>query len=253
MKVVVLASGSKGNVTFIETKKHKLLLDFGMSITYVKNKLNNINVSLESIDYIFISHVHVDHIKGLPILIKRYQPTICLTEEMFSELPDLEEYNHILVYEDELILDDIRIETIKTSHDTTDSRGFIVTSENESVVYLTDTGYLNNKHFTKLKNKEYYLFESNHDIHKLMNGPYPKWLRSRILSDYGHLSNKDASIYLSKLIGKNTKRIVLMHLSKENNSEELALNTIFETFKDHSINFDDIKCARQDEMLEVQK
>ena len=145
----------------------------------------------------------------------------------------------------------IIIENIKTSHDTEDSRGFIITADKESVVYLTDTGYLNQKYFKKLINKEYYLFESNHDIHLLMNGPYPKWLRNRILSDYGHLSNKDASIYLSKLIGNKTKQIVLMHLSQKNNTEELALETIADTFKINNIKFDDIKCAKQDEILEV--
>ena len=119
------------------------------------------------------------------------------------------------------------------------------------MVYLTDTGYLNRKYFDLLRNKEYYLFESNHDIPMLMNGPYPKWLKTRVLGTSGHLSNKDASFYLTKLIGNNTKKIVLMHLSHKNNTEEKAMQMIHETFKEYNIEFDNITCAKQNEITKV--
>ena len=85
----------------------------------------------------------------------------------------------------------------------------------------------------------------------LMNGPYPKFLKQRVVGSNGHLSNKDSSFYLSKLVGPNTKKILLMHLSETNNTEEKALNTIRETFKEYEIPFDDIKCAKQNEISEV--
>ena len=143
------------------------------------------------------------------------------------------------------------IELIKTSHDTNDSRGFILTENDKSVVYVTDTGYLNQKYFNKLKNKNVYLFESNHDVEMLINGKYPKWLKDRVVGPYGHLSNKDSSIYLSKIIGNDTKKIILMHLSKENNTPELALNTIYEIFDEYNVNFDNIVCAEQSKKSEV--
>ena len=89
------------------------------------------------------------------------------------------------------------------------------------------------------------------DIEMLMNGPYPKFLKQRVVGSNGHLSNKDSSFYLSKLVGPNTKKILLMHLSETNNTEEKALNTIRETFKEYEIPFDDIKCAKQNELSEV--
>lgn len=251
MRVCVLASGSEGNVTYIETEKHKILLDVGTTTKYIKEKLLDINVDIKNIDYILITHIHDDHVKALKGFIKKYTPTICLSPKMFSELDVLKDYENILFYTDKITLDDCIINIIKTSHDTSDSRSFIVEENNKSVVYLTDTGYINQKHFKQLTNKNIYLFESNHDIEMLLNGPYPKWLKDRVMGPYGHLSNKDSSIYLAKLIGDNTKKIILTHLSQKNNTEEKALKTIKETFIEYEVNFDNIKCARQKESSEV--
>jgi len=251
MKINVLASGSKGNVTYLETKKHKILFDLGMNLKYVKDSLEKIGVNPKDINYIFISHNHFDHVAGLITFLKHYKPTLCLNPVIMDEIKGLKNYDNIHIFDKEMILDDIKIETIKTSHDVSDSRGFIIESNGESLVIITDTGYIHHKHFKKLANKNYYLVESNHDITRLMNGPYPNWLKKRVLSNYGHLSNKDASIYLAKLIGTNTKKIVLMHLSENNNTEELALRTIKETFDDYEIKFDNIICAKQKECCEV--
>ena len=172
---------------------------------------------------------------------------------MFDELPlesPLRLYDNITIYDDTIYLDELKIDSIKTSHDTNDSRGFILTSNQSSLVYLTDTGYLNQKYFAKLKDKNLYLFESNHDIEMLINGKYPKWLKDRVVGPYGHLSNKDASLYLSKLIGNDTKEILLMHLSEHNNTEECAMTTINEIFKEYNIDFNNIKCAKQREKSE---
>ena len=101
-------------------------------------------------------------------------------------------------------------------------------------------------------NKNIYVFESNHDVEKLMNNPkYPHHTKIRILSDKGHLSNKDSAYYLSKLIGDNTKHIILAHLSEQNNTEGLALSTLKETLERKNINFKNIRKARQNEMTEL--
>ncbi len=251
MKICILASGSGGNSTYIETNNYKILVDIGKNRKYIVDKLKEINVNAEDIDYIFISHLHVDHISALKTFIKKYHPTIVISKSMFQELEDIHDYEHILIYDDEVILNNLRVTCIHSSHDATDSRNFLFESDNHSVVYVTDTGYVNQKNFKYLQNKEVYLFESNHDIEKLQHGPYPDWLKKRVLSDYGHLSNNACSVYLSKLIGNNTKKIYLMHLSKENNSEELALNEIHHVFNDYHIEFDDITCAKPSEVSEV--
>ncbi len=251
MRVVVLASGSEGNVTYIETKEIKLLIDIGKNTKYIKENLENIGVDPSEIQYILISHTHKDHTSALKTFVNRYKTTVLLSQKMFYELEEIKEYENIIIYEDDIFLKDLKIKTIKSSHDAPDARNFILENNEKSVVYVTDTGYINRKYFDLLKNKDIYLFESNHDIEMLLNGPYPKWLKTRVVGSYGHLSNKDSSFYLSKLIGENTKKIVLMHLSHINNTEEKALEMIHETFKEYEIDFKDIKCAKRSEITEV--
>ncbi len=254
MKVCVLASGSEGNSTLVEVGSHKILLDLGMNMKYIKERLAELDITPNEIDSVLISHVHNDHIGCLDNFIKKYDPTIYMSKIMYDEIPmdsELKKYDSIEYYDNDFYIDNIKIELIKTSHDTKDSRGFIITENDKSVVYITDTGYLNQKFFNKLKDKNIYLFEFNHDVEMLINGKYPKWLKDRVVGPYGHLSNKDASIYLSKIIGKDTKKIMLMHLSKENNTPEVALNTINEIFDEYNISFDNISCAKQREKSEV--
>ncbi len=251
MKVSVLASGSEGNSTYIETAKHKVLIDLGMNVKYLKEKLLELNVLLSDIDIVLISHVHKDHIAALDNFIKKYKPNICLSQKMFSELPNMQNYENTIIYDDQLIFDNLTIEIFKTSHDTSDSRGFVLTSANCSMVYVTDTGYLNQKYFNLLKNKNIYVFESNHDPDMLMNGKYPPWLKKRVIGDKGHLSNRDSAFYLTKLVGQDTKKIILAHLSKENNTEQVALQTLKSIFFEYGIPLISVECAKQKEKTEV--
>lgn len=251
MRVCVLASGSGGNSTYIEIGKYKILIDMGKNRKYIVDRLNEIGVNPEDINYVFISHLHDDHISALKTFIKKYNPTIVISGPMFKELDTIHDYEHILIYEDEVILDNVRITCMHSSHDATDSRNFLFESGKDSVVYVTDTGYINNKNFKYLQNKEIYLFESNHDVEMLQHGPYPDWLKARVIGDYGHLSNNASSVYLTKLIGDNTKKICLMHLSGKNNTEEAALNEINNIFQKYNISFRDIRCAKPDEVVEV--
>ena len=129
-------------------------------------------------------------------------------------------------------LDSFHITIFKTSHDVDDSNGYLFEENHASIVYITDTGYLNKKYFNMLTDRSIYIMESNHDINLLMNGTYPYHLKQRILGDRGHLSNVDSSYYLSKLIGKNTEKIILIHLSEENNDAKLAYDTCVEKIND---------------------
>ena len=231
MKVCVLASGSKGNVTYIETKNHKILLDMGKKKKYIVDALKQIDVDPKEIDIILISHLHSDHISALETFIKTYKVTVCMPQEMFASLDSIQNYEHIRIYEEEILFDDIKIYAIKSSHDSVGSRNFIVEEGDSSIVQITDTGYIKSKYFNLLKNRDVYLLESNHDIEMLTHGPYPDWLKTRVLSDEGHLSNQAAGFYLSKLIGEKTKKVFLMHLSEVNNNSEIALKTVNDTLK----------------------
>lgn len=251
MKVCVLASGSKGNVTYVEANNKKILLDAGKNYKYIKDKLKEIDVDIKDINYILISHNHTDHISALKSLISKTKATIIISLQLLYEMDDLKDYSNILTIENELEVDDLLITSFHSSHDAIDSRNFIIDDGISKLAYVTDTGYVNNKYFKLLKNLDIYLFESNHDVELLQHGPYPDWLKRRVLSDNGHLSNKSSSFYLSKLVGDNTKKIVLIHLSEINNLESIALETINNTFMNYGLNFKNIICARQNEKTEV--
>lgn len=231
MKIVVLASGSKGNSTYIENNDKKILIDLGVSLEYIEDKLNNINVDPKDINCILITHTHSDHIIGLSKFIKKYDTSILISPKMESEIIKKVKDPNIIYFNKEMDLDGLSIKIIKNSHDC-DSFGFII---NDKVVYITDTGYINSKHFPLISNKEVYILESNHDVEMLMNGSYPHYLKQRILSDKGHLSNEACSYYLSQLIGENTKYIILSHLSEENNTEEKALEELNNKIKNTKI------------------
>ncbi len=251
MKAVVLASGSEGNSTFFSTGKIHILIDIGKNAKYIKERILEIKEDPTKIDAILISHTHDDHVSALKVFLKKIHPKVYVTEKMFYDLDFLKDYENVVIYDEDFYIDSVRVQTIRTSHDVTDSRNFILSDGSLSLVYLTDTGYLNRKYFPLLKNKNYYLMESNHDIEMLMNGPYPKWLKQRVLGTLGHLSNKDSSFYLTKLVGEDTKKVVLMHLSQHNNTEEKALETFFQTFKEYDMDFKEVVCARQNEVTKV--
>ena len=249
MLVSVLASGSKGNCTYIETKHHKCLIDVGMNYKYISTKLEEIGADIKDIDTILITHTHTDHINGLKKIAKDVNPKIYLSEKMLKELTfEISNYNLI---ESDFILDDLSIEVIKLSHDTDDINGYILNSNNKSIVYITDTGYINVKNHNRLKNKNIYIMESNHDVNMLMKGKYPYHIKMRILGDRGHLSNKDSANYLANFIGDNTKHIILAHLSKENNEPNLALNNLKQVLEEKNNYNLDILVAMENNRTEL--
>ena len=249
MTVSVLSSGSKGNTTFIQTNNTKILIDAGNTSKYILEKLNEINVDPTTIDAILITHTHIDHVKGLPVLLKKINPCVYITQKMLKELEYLENYS--IINTDKIKIKHVDIDVVKTSHDTEESVGYIVNNDDKSIVYITDTGYINQKYFNILSNRNVYIMESNHDIEMLNNSKYPFALRQRILSDKGHLSNYDSAKYISKFIGSKTKYVLLAHLSEENNTEELALETLDKRLKKEKIAIDNIIIAKQNQATDL--
>lgn len=251
MKICVLASGSKGNCTYIETEHIKLLIDIGTTSLYAERKLKEIGVDPREINGILVTHTHTDHISGIRVFVKKYQTRLYLTPKIYEELNALFPIlNYEIVTEDFNILD-LFIEIFKTSHDASDSNGYILSSGETSVVYITDTGYINIKNHSRLKNKKVYIIESNHDVEMLMNGNYPYNIKQRILGDIGHLSNQDCSNYIAKFMGAQTQKIILIHLSEDNNTPEKALETLNNTLMKKQKRVEYIYIAKQTERTEL--
>jgi len=251
MKVCVLASGSKGNSTFVSSINAKILIDLGTNCLYIEKKLRDINIEPSEINGILLTHTHSDHTSGIKVFIKKYKTKVYLTKKMYSDLAGFFEIENCVIIDSDFTINDCLIRVIKTSHDVSDSNGYIIEHNDLSVVYITDTGYIHKKNTEILTNRSMYIFESNHDVKMLMEGRYPFHIKQRILGDEGHLSNNDSAYYLSKVIGNKTRYVVLAHISDENNEPALAYNTLKNKLKEENIDFNNIFIAEQNNRSEI--
>ncbi len=248
MKLKVFASGSKGNSSLIICDDTKLLIDIGISYSRVKSHLEANNIKIEEITGLLITHSHSDHIKGLKTFLKETSIKVYIPEAMYEELKDYLPKERCIFIQDNFNINDVDIELIHTSHDTDFSVGYILEYQKRTLVYVTDTGYINRKYLKKMEDKNVYLIESNHDEAMLMDGPYPRFLKERVISDRGHLSNKTTAGYLKKITTKNTKCVILAHISEKNNTKDLAYQESEEALKDKNIK---LLIAEQDEESEL--
>lgn len=244
MKAKTIASGSKGNCAIVLSEHTNIIIDAGISYLTLKKSLEENSLSFDDFSGILITHCHKDHINGLSSIVKKTDLKVFIPEKMYDSLKEYLPIYKCIFIEDNFNINDLSIELIHTSHDAPNSVGYIIECNGKSLVYVTDTGYINRKYLAKMVAKDAYIIESNHDEVMLMDGPYPRFLKERVISDKGHLSNNTTSKYLKKIVGSNTKYIILAHLSETNNTEELAYNTT----KDE-LNNDNIKVivARQHE------
>ena len=227
MKIKVISSGSKGNCTYLESGNTKILIDVGVNYNFIKNALNEENIDINSIEGIIISHVHKDHIGGLSSVIKKVNTNVFIKKELEKELKKIIPKENIILVDEDFDINDFNIKSFNTSHDVPNS-GYVVQDDNSSFVYITDTGYINRKYLEMTSNKNVYMIEFNHDEKMVMEGPYPYILKERVLGDKGHLSNRASTNFLTKVVGNDTKYIILAHMSENNNTEELALKTLLE-------------------------
>ncbi len=219
MKIKIVASSSNGNCLYLELDNTRFLIDVGVNCSVIEN--NKINLNL--VDFILITHAHNDHVSGLRSVLKKYPIKVLLGQKTHQKLDYVRNHSYLDSLNE---IKNLKIYSFYTSHDVNESFGFVIEDEKESVVYLTDTGYISEKIKTMIKNKTTYILESNHDVEMLMNTKRPYHLKMRILGDKGHLSNHDSINCLCEIIGIETKKIVLVHLSEEANDHHKVLDMI---------------------------
>lgn len=237
MKFSVLASGSSGNSLYIETGDAKLLVDAGLSGKQLNARLAQIGVHAENLTAILVTHEHIDHVKGLGVMARRYQLPIYVNEATYKHLPSSvgdipSSLLNFLETGASFALADVGIESIAISHDAAEPIGFRFFEKDESLAIVTDLGYVNEKIIRSLDGVDSLIWESNHDVNMLRMGTYPWNIKRRILGDSGHLSNEDSAAALLEIVRGVGEQIYLAHLSQDNNLLELAHLTVKNVLED---------------------
>ncbi len=230
-------SGSSGNCTYISSENFNILIDAGVSAKAITEALIGLNTSPNEIDAIFITHEHCDHIKGVRVFATKYNIPVYANELTMNELLKDEKFANAVDYR--IISDTIKIKgcsitAFNTPHDSVNSCGYsIVTSDGRKISTCTDIGCVTDTIRQALLGSDLVLIESNHETNMLMTGSYPYPLKLRVSSDVGHLSNRCCAEELPQLVKNGTTRIVLGHISKDNNTPLLAETTAVSTLKMH--------------------
>lgn len=237
LTVYSLFSGSKGNCFYIRSGEDELLIDCGGSAKATETELNRIGTSLTKIKAIFITHEHSDHTAGLRVISKKYGIPIhiSLRSAVAMSLPEDSPEKKNMVTHDPLFsmnIGEINVRSFITPHDSAMCLGYVITSPSGKCGIATDCGKVTKNVMESLLGCECIILESNHDPEMLRNGPYPLLLKQRVGSEMGHLSNPDCAKCLAELSRHGTKRMMLAHLSAENNKPELALETVRRALKE---------------------
>lgn len=227
-----IASGSSGNCTFLQAGESRILIDVGISGKKAIAGLEEIEVDPSTIQGIFITHEHSDHIKGVGIFSRKYNIPIYATKKVWETLMNdnmigkITEDNQKYIVKDEYLqLQDLKILPYSIYHDAVDPVGYIFEYKGKKITLATDIGMIDEQIMDHLKGSNGILMEFNHDIHMVQAGSYPFHLKQRILGEHGHLSNEVAAQVLVDIYHEDLKWALLGHLSQENNVPDLAYIT----------------------------
>ena len=238
MRFRMLGSGSKGNALIIQTESRTLLIDAGLPVRLLKERLEASNVS---IDAILITHEHSDHTKALKSLLKTMDAHVYLTEKTAQALAIDDHTIHFITPYMPFYIGDVRVMPYSTRHDAIDPVGYIIQEGPIKLVHMVDTGYVPEKDHALFINANAYIIESNYDVQLLFDSKRPYYLKKRIDSPTGHLSNHDASYHLSQWMGDATKVVCFAHPSEDCNTEDLIHKTFQETLTSFNIQMSHLK------------
>lgn len=248
MKFCTLVSGSSGNSTYISGENINILVDVGLSAKRIKYALETINVNIDKIDAILITHEHKDHIMGAEVISRQNKIPVFLTRGTYSGMKQSmkaidEEYVNIIEDNKKFKIKNMEITPFSIPHDAVEPVGYSIITEDKKVTISTDLGFMPETVFENIKDSDIVLLESNYDEEMLRNGPYPIYLKRRIESEIGHLSNIDAGETIGRIVNYRREhnidtipKILLGHISYNNNLPRLVLETIYKELHNIKIN-----------------
>ncbi|MFH1396898.1 MAG: MBL fold metallo-hydrolase [archaeon] len=224
-EVSVLASGSSGNCFYVGSKNTEILIDAGISCKQISERLTKIGKDINNIKGIFITHEHVDHIRGINVLSRKYNIPIYINEGTLAESFINPRNANIIKTDKEFEFNGLKILPFSKSHDASDPISFQIKNKNKKISVVTDIGFSCDNVIQSISESNLVILESNHDLDMLKNGRYPQFLKNRIAGKLGHLSNYDAALLVLEHANKKLQHILLSHLSLNNNRPDLAVKT----------------------------
>lgn len=235
VKIFPLYSGSGGNCTLVQSDNANLLVDVGLGCRATLSALKMYNLSLSDITAIVVTHEHSDHIGGISSFVSHSPVPVYAPKAIADLVAKRAVCCDVSGIADVTEIADLRIDRYECSHDAAACYGYRFSDGTNSVATVTDTGCVTTGLVDFLAPCDRIQLESNHDVDMLKSGPYPYPLKRRILSDFGHLSNDQATQVLSDLVGSNVKSVILAHLSEHNNTAELAFNNVVNMYADKGL------------------
>ena len=262
MKLCALSSGSSGNCIYVGSDNTHLLVDAGVSAKRIEQALGTIDLTAHEIEGILVTHEHSDHIKGLGIMARRYGIPIYSTKDTIQAIKAYKGLGavddalfHPITPDQSFYIRDIEVEASSIWHDAVDPVCYTFKQGDKKISVATDLGDYDDYLLEKLKGSDILLVEANHDVNMLQVGPYPYYLKQRILGKQGHLSNDKAGELIHALLNNHIKGIVLGHLSKENNYEQLAYETVKIALQDNDYTNDirdfNLMVAKREQVSEL--
>ncbi|MDD4775000.1 MAG: MBL fold metallo-hydrolase [Syntrophomonas sp.] len=235
MQIHILASGSTGNSILVEMGDRRLLVDAGISCRRIERGLAAVGMQVGDLDGVLITHEHHDHIKGVPVLVRKHRVPIYARPATWQGMPDGDKIPTECRREigEKLEFGSLQVVPFPISHDAADPVGYKFYHQNLKWVVATDLGMINRPLAEALAYSDLAVLESNHDLEMLQTGPYPHFLKQRIRGQKGHLSNHEAGYLLARIPKVRCMKVFLAHLSQQNNLPHLAERTVTDVLRSH--------------------